>query len=213
LLLLLNTMTDAHKGDLALYKNEITRSLAESLDQLDERQIRDISDAIEIRNYEAGSFLLQPGEKATHYYLILSGCVREYYLVDGKEKTTVFYTGGQGFTSFSGIAKEMPSRHFLQCVEDSTLGMISRKKKRELYKKYPEFERISRVSIRQIAAAWQESLVSYITNSPEKRYEALLSNQPELIERLPSQQIASHVGVKPESLNKIRKRVLSKKED
>jgi hypothetical protein len=56
----------------------------------------------------------------------------------------------------------------------------------------------------------QEKLASYIINSPEDRYLDLLKNRPDLLDRVPHYQLASYLGIKPESLSRIRKRIMVK---
>ena len=53
-------------------------------------------------------------------------------------------------------------------------------------------------------------LTSYLTDSPEQRYLKLLESRPDIFQRVPQYQLASYIGVKPESLSRIRKRVVEK---
>ncbi|MBL6447949.1 Crp/Fnr family transcriptional regulator [Fulvivirga sp. 29W222] len=177
---------------------------------LTEEELQAISAAIEIRAYKAGTILLEAGEIATECYLNLKGCVRQYYFIDGEEKTTFFYTEDQPIASFASATKKMPSTHYLSCVEDTVLSVMSFEKEEKLYKKYPRFESLCRIGVEEQLGDYQEILAKYITSSPEERYLNLLETRPDLLNRVPQYQLASYLGVKPESLSRIRKRIMLK---
>lgn len=181
---------------------------------LDEAPVSDeevyaLTDAMEMRVCEAGEVLLQAGEVLTHGYLTLKGCVRQYYLVDGEEKTTYFYTEGYSISSYLSAAHRKPAKYYLGCVEDTILADLSAKKQNELFKKYPSLESSCRVGLEEEVGHYQQMLATYITTSPEERYLDLLKNRPELLNRVPQYQLASYIGVKPESLSRIRKRIMA----
>lgn len=176
-------------------------------DRFSEKEIEYITEALEIRQYKAGDILLRAGEIANACYHTLKGCVRQYYLIDGEEKTTFFYTEGQSIVSYSSATEKVPAKHYLSCVEDTTLAVMTTEKEEELYRKFPKFESLSRVDLEKQLGNYQEMLANYITTTPEERYLDLLENRPELLRRVPQYQLASYVGVKPESLSRIRKRI------
>ena len=84
------------------------------------------------------------------------------------------------------------------------------KKAEDLYKRFPKLETVSRKVMEKVFAEQQEISGSYFTDTPEQRYLKLLKSRPELFQKMPQYQIASYVGVKPESLSRIRKRQLRK---
>ena len=60
-------------------------------------------------------------------------------------------------------------------------------------------------------AKQQESFAEFKTSTPEERYLNVLKTRPDLIQRAPQHQIASYLGIKPESLSRIKKRITNKK--
>ena len=160
-----------------------------------------------VKSYKKGDILLREGEISRECYFVLEGCVRQYYMVDGEEKTSNFFTEEQWVVSMNSFTLQVPADHYFSCVEDTTLVVGSEEKENDLYERFPRLETISRIVLGKVLADQQEVQSYYITDTPEKRYLRLLDSRPELIQRVPQYQLASYIGVKPESLSRIRKRI------
>lgn len=169
-----------------------------------------LAECIPVKEYPKGTILLRAGQVARDSYFNIKGLVRRYYLADGEEKTTSFFTEEQAISSLNSYLHKIPSDHFLSCVEDCTLAVLNYDKEIELYKRVPKFESLCRVSMEEEFGKQQAALAAFITKSPEERYLHLLQTQPELIHRVPQYHLATYLGVKPESLSRIRKRVAQK---
>jgi len=163
-----------------------------------------------IKSFKKGSILLKEGSISNECYFILKGCIRSYFLKGGEEKTIEFYTEEQAVTP-SGYGKLIPSAHYLECIEDVIVSVGNPELEKETFQKYPQLESLSRVIAEVIIAKHQETFAEFKTSNPEERYLNLLKTRPDLLQRAPSHQIASYLGVKPESLSRIKKRILTKK--
>lgn len=177
---------------------------------LSPEEIEAIVETMTIRPYKKGTILLKEGQVSTEAYFVLEGCVRLYYLVDGEEKTNNFFTEEQWVISMNSFRQNKPSAHYLDCCLDSLLVVGNREKEESLYRRFPKLETISRKVMEKVFADQQELLSSYTTDSAEQRYLKLLESRPDLFQKIPQYQIASYIGVKPESLSRIRKRLLKK---
>ena len=177
---------------------------------LSTEEIEFISSKVDVKDYKAGHLLLQAGQYSNLAYFNIRGCVRLYYLVDGDEKTTFFYTENQFITSIRSFNENVSANHYLECIEDCTLVLMTHQAEEEILKKYPKLEAFARVSMQQELANYQDMLSSYIISNPEERYLNLLKNTPNLLQRVPLYQLATYLGITPESLSRIRKRISKK---
>jgi CRP-like cAMP-binding protein len=194
-------------------ENEVLKYVSKFI-SLTEEETKAITDDISIRNFKKGTILLNEGETSTEGYFILKGCIRQYCILNGEEKTTNFYTEEQWVLSRKSYAQKIPADHYFSCIEDCILLIGNIDKETIFYQKiskFPRLQKLSRSIIEKEIGEYQETLTSYITDTPEQRYLKLLKNRPELIQRVPQYQLASYIGVKPESLSRIRKRILGKK--
>lgn len=162
------------------------------------------------RNYEKGDFLLKEGAIPFQSFFIIKGCVRKYYLKDGIEKTTAFFTENESIFSTINTSAPSPSKYYLECLEDTVLTATTFEQEKEMYAKFPRFQELCRINTELQFQEYQEKFAAYISSSAEERYLNLLDTRPDLLNRVPQYQLASYLGVKPESLSRIRKRISSR---
>jgi CRP-like cAMP-binding protein len=175
---------------------------------LSKEEIEAIAETMHVLHYKKGTVLLKEGQISTEVYFVLEGCVRQYFLVDGEEKTNNFFTEEQWVISMNSFSQQIPSTHFITCSLDTTLVVGNREREEDLYKQFPNLATVSRKVMEKVFAEQQEIMASYTTDTPEQRYQKLLNSRPDLFQKIPQYQIASYVGVKPESLSRIRKRTM-----
>ena len=166
-----------------------------------------IADSMLVKVFPKGTFLVREGQIAVDSYFVLEGCIRQYSLVDGEEKTTEFFTEDQWAISLNSFTRGDAASFYWVCNEDTSVSMGNEQQAQALFKRFPRFETISRAVVEGAFADQQRKLNSFMTDSPEQRYEKLRKDRPDLIQRTPQYQIASYIGVKPESLSRIRKRM------
>ena len=162
-----------------------------------------------IKSYKKDTVLLSEGEYAKECYFILQGCVRSYYLIDGEEKTTEFYTESQAITPISYTQKQ-PSAYFLSCLEDCIIALGSTERNKKLVERIPKLESLVSQMNSELLIEKQISFDSFKSLSPEQRYLRLLETRPDLFNRVPLYHIATYLGITPVSLSRMRKRVANK---
>jgi CRP-like cAMP-binding protein len=156
-----------------------------------------------------GTVLLREGQYSEKGYFVLKGCLRTYYLVDGEEKTTAFYTEMEGLVPHC-VPSKQPSAYFVAVVEEAIMVVSKPDMEAVLFQKFPRFETLCRIMSEQLLVKNQRSFDAFKTSSPEQRYLDLLENRPDLIQRVPQHQIASFLGIKPQSLSRLRARIAEK---
>ena len=162
------------------------------------------------RTLSKGTILLEQGQKSKESFFVLKGCIRTYYIIDGEEKTTAFYTELDVHTPHC-VLTQGESDYFVSCVEDSILVVSNSEMEKEVNQKFPRFETLCRTLSEELVARKQIDFDAFKTSSPEQRYLNLLQNRPDLVQRVPQHQLASYLGIKPQSLSRLRARLLEKK--
>jgi CRP-like cAMP-binding protein len=157
--------------------------------------------------YKKGTVLLHEGQRSEDEYFVMKGCLRSYYIIDGEEKTTAFYTELESLAPQCAVMKE-PSKYYVACVEDSTLIVSNPSMEHIIFEKFPRFQTLCLLLSEELLAKHQATLDDFKTSSPEQRYLNLLQTRPDLLQRVPQHQLASYLGITPQSLSRIRKRLV-----
>lgn len=146
-------------------------------------------------------------------FFVFEGCVRHYYIKpDGEERTCDFSLEGQFFTDFQSLNQQSPSRYIYSAMEETRCLRLPYGELQDAYQKFPELERFGRLMAEQTANRISEMTHGLLMLSSEERYENLIENRPELFQRVPPKYIASYLGLKAESLSRIKRSILRNKE-
>ncbi len=190
--------------------NNILVEQMSRLTKLSEEEILAIEQSFPIKTFDKGTYLLKEGQIAKDAYFVIEGCIRRYSMLDGEEVTSEFYTEGNSVADFNSLANHTPSKYFFVCSEKTTVAVINAEKEAVLYKKFPRFETICRVEFEKMMGEKTDSVAAFASKNPEEKYLYLLKERPDLFNRVPQYQIASYLGIKPETLSRIRKRITLK---
>ena len=177
--------------------------------QLDDAALKKIADDVPIATFLKGTVLLEQGDIPSKCYFVLDGLVRKYGITEeGNEITYDFYTKNQAVAIFGAQLTEKPSNYTLVCAEDSVLVVGDLDDAEDVYQEHDGLENMIRNMMESMMGELQEHHAVFISSSPEERYRYILENRPTLINRVPQHQLASYLGIKPESLSRIKRRIL-----
>ncbi len=158
------------------------------------------------KTFEKDAILLREGQVSNEGFFVVKGCIRCYYMIDGEEKTTAFYTEGEIFAPLCSITGN-PSEYFVACVEDTILAVSTPEIEQISFEKFPRFESLCRTISEEKVARNQASFDEFKTSSPEQRYLTLVETRYDLVQRVPQYQLASFLGITPQSLSRMRRRL------
>lgn len=173
-------------------------------------EIEYLKEAITKKVYQKNELIFSQGKISNEIYFVNEGCVRLFYNVDGKDKTAFFYTSSQYICAGESYTYNIPATENYQAMSPTELYVMAKPKIEQLLKKVPKMEIIARVATENELITCQKLIACFITKSPEERYVDLLETQGKLFQQVPQQYIASYLGVSPETLSRIKKRILDK---
>jgi CRP-like cAMP-binding protein len=154
----------------------------------------------------AKTVLLQEGQVSKQAWLIEKGCLRSWFNNHGKDITFQFFFEGEGVSSVESFRTNTPSLFTIESIEPCTLLNISKKDFQSIINNSPSIrEEIEEQTFKRLIF-YQKLFLSRIKNNPKERYEELIQQRPQILQRVPQHYIASYLGITPVSLSRIRNR-------
>jgi CRP-like cAMP-binding protein len=146
------------------------------------------------------------GERCSAFAFVVAGCLRTYHIDEKGDDFTIYFAFpewwiGDPASFFGGT----PARYSCQALEECILLRADREHFEGAIDAVPAFDRWYRYKMRASYAAAQQKLIESHAQSAEEKYLALLERDPEIVQRIPQSYIASYLGIKPQSLSRIRK--------
>jgi len=171
----------------------------------------------QIKNYltpkklKKKQYLLQEGDVCKTIAFIEKGALKAYSVDDnGNEHIIQFGLEGWTISDLYSFLTGEPSTYNIDAIEDSELVLINKSAHEELLLKVPKYETYTRLNITGAYLAMQKRLTSIIGSPVEERYANFTALYPNIVQRVPQHMIASYMGLSPETLSRIRRRISSK---
>lgn len=163
-----------------------------------------------LKSFKKGENFIKSNQVNTKIAFIIKGGFRFFYDKNDAEITCLLSFENGLIGSFESNILKLPCTQTIQAIEDSELFIIDYRDLEKLYDKSTKFERVGRLILEYYIAFLQQRITSYLLETPEERYVQLITETPDILQRVPLQYIASYIGVTPVSLSRIRKRILKK---
>ncbi len=156
--------------------------------------------SLQTSTYQKGDFILKAGEVCRHMYFLRHGMIRMYYLKDGEEHIRQFFFENGLTSDLVSALTGAPTRLHFDAIETTEIVNIPI----ELMHRFPIFkEKALMGTLFHVS----NRMASIFLDSPEEKYRQLVAERPKVIQRIPQYMVASYVGVTPEGLSRIKKRI------
>lgn len=176
--------------------------------KLEAEEVNLLRKAFKIFYLKKNEFFLQSTEVNTKLGFLTKGLVRYFVFKDEEEATLEFTKEREFVADFGSFISKEPSIQNIQALEDCEFLIIDYDKLQHLYKVSKNANLLGRVIIEHRFIIMVNQLLTVHRYTPEERYRYFLEHYKELTQRIPQYLIASYVGVKPQSLSRIRKRIV-----
>lgn len=158
--------------------------------------------------------LLREGEICEFESYIVKGCVRTFYVDEnGNEVILQFSVEDWWVGDIGSFNERKPSIFYIEALEDCELLTLTMQSKEELLSRLPQFERVFRLMVQRHLAAVEHRLIRTMAKTAEDRYLDFMDQYRKIALRVPQHYIASYLGMTPEFLSKIRRRIALRKEE
>lgn len=166
---------------------------------------------LEVRKVKKKQWLVTPGDYCQSEHYINKGCFRAYCIdEDGTEHITKLSTEDWWITDIQSYLSGEPARLYVEALEDGEVIVFKKNVLEELYEAIPQLNKYFRLLYQLALVNNQRRIFQTISSTAEEHYTQFLQQHPNLDQRVPQYMIASYLGITPEFLSKIRKRVLQK---
>ncbi len=185
---------------------ETLKKFIQNYTSLSTEEWKQIFECFDKRTVEKDEVILQEGQVCRYLYFVEKGLFHFYINKDGNNITKFFTEAPYLFTSQASFNSQKPATENIQAIEESIVWQISHKQANELYK-LTSWTNFARKIIQEVQFFTEEILEELQTETAEFRYEKMLRQDPALLKRIPLKNIASYLGIAPQSLSRIRKKL------
>jgi CRP/FNR family transcriptional regulator, anaerobic regulatory protein len=181
----------------------------EEVDPLTDEEFDYIARHFEVRRFKKHQFVVQPGMPVIYDNYIVKGCLRAY-VVDqqGKEHILHFTTENGWISDYAAHFNDRPATIFIDCLEDCEMYSLTLDGRRKICREFHKMDRFFSIKFNLGFIRLQERIQSLLTQSAEERYSLMLTENPELVQRVPKKYLAAYLGLSRETLSRVKPSVL-----
>ncbi|MUL36041.1 Crp/Fnr family transcriptional regulator [Gloeocapsopsis dulcis] len=162
------------------------------------------------REVRKGEYLFREGDVWQFVGFIVKGCFRVFFLKNEKEITFDFFCENRCIVDYESYFRKHSTKFYFQAVEISELLILNESCIQGLFEAPQNGQRLQKILLENLFFRFRDKLLSLYTEEPEERYLNLLQSEPELLQRVPQYYLASYLGIEPESLSRLKRRIASR---
>jgi CRP-like cAMP-binding protein len=163
---------------------------------------------LEYRKIKKKELLIREGDIVRHDHFVLKGCFKTYSVDDkGDEHIIMFAPEDWWVGDLHSFLTETPSGFYTEALEDSEILQISKTNQQRLYDEVPKFERFFRIIFQNALVTQFKRIDQNLSMTADEKYLEFRNKYPQLEQRLPQKQIAAFLGITPEFLSMIRRKM------
>jgi CRP-like cAMP-binding protein len=156
-------------------------------------------------------YLLQQGDPCKYIAFVEKGLLREYSVDEkGNEHILQFATEGWTISDLYSFLTGEAAGYNIDAIEDTDLILISTSAHKELLKISPKYETYTRLQLTGAYLSMQKRITAFISLPAERRLIDFTTLYPDMVQRVPQHMIASYLGLTPETLSRIRRKLVDK---
>lgn len=153
------------------------------------------------------SIVHQAGKVCDEVYFVNKGIIRSYSKIEDREYIEAFFVEGDYLSDYSSFLTQSPGMSIIEALEETELIALDYASVQRLYKEIPALQKFGRLMAEFLFLLISERSNSLLFESPEQRYQKLVNKKSIILQRVPQYMIASYIGITPEALSRIRKRL------
>ena len=174
--------------------------------QISPQEAAQISGFFKPLSLQRNEYFLKEKQFAQHLGFVQSGLMREFFNHDGREITKWISGEGYFIVDLASFLFEKPARVNIQAMTDCELFVINKTDYARINQAVPKWPEIEKTFIARCFTVLEDRVVTHLALSAEERYEAFFQYKPELFNLVPLQNLASMLGMTPETFSRIRKK-------
>jgi CRP-like cAMP-binding protein len=183
----------------AYYLNLVPRLSKADLEALDECLI--------VRRIAKGDYIVKAGHVCRYVSFLTSGLARLYYNFEGRDISIGFVIPGQYTSEYESFLTQKPATQSIDALTDVEVIDLGYNDMQRLYKEFPAYQEFGRKIAEMLFIYLNQRNTALLALSPEDRYRHMIADQPALLQQVPQYMLASFMGVTPEHLSRIRKKI------